>query len=282
MLQLFTDQNFFTIQVSRSSPGGDIHFEYNANRLLISAYNSHSRASIVYNQEGLPSEVRYSSGHTLYYGYNRKGQRTFLADNHGYNISYIYDVQSRLVEVKKSNDSSLISRFVYAGCVVVRKILGNGAYTTYGYNEDKKLNHQASYLPDHTLSSSNHYDYDQKGRVTKITDSANRTWVYKYDVTGQLTGWTSSTGEDLNFSYDTRGNRLMLQKRRNSEENYLVNNMNQYISYNETEQFSYDLNGNLMRKVTPRGTERYEFDAEGRLVHTETTNNRYVTYMSHG
>ena len=263
----------FYVQIYRSSLDSETHFEYDTNRLLISAYNDHSRASIVYNQEGLPGEVRYSSGHTLYYGYNGKGQRTFLADNHGYNISYLYDMRSRLVEVQKSNDSSLISRFVYSDGVVVRKILGNGAYTTYAYNEDRKLVHQANYLPDHTLSSSNQYDYDQKGRVTRIADSANRTWSYKYDITGQLTGWTSSTGEDVSFSYDTRGNRLMMQMR-NSRENYFVNNMNQYTSYNGTEQFLYDLNGNLIRKVTPRGTESYEFDAEGRLIHTETTSNR--------
>jgi YD repeat-containing protein len=50
--------------------------------------------------------------------------------------------------------------------------------------------------------------------------------------------------------------------------------MNQYTSYNGTEQFSYDPNGNLVSKVTPGGTERYEFDAEGQLIHTESASSR--------
>ena len=241
----------------------------------MSAYNNHSRASILYNQKGLPSEVQYSSGHTLYYGYNERDQRSFLADNHGYNISYIYDAHSRLIEVQKSNDSDLISRFDYANGVVVRKTLGNGAYTTYTYNEAQKLTQQKNYLPDNTLSSSYQYDYDQGGRVAKMTDSVNRTWSYKYDSTGQLTGWVSSIGERVSFSYDNRGNRLMME-RGNLRGNYFVNNMNQYTSYNGTERFSYDPNGNLVSKVAPRGTERYEYDAEGRLVHTESASNRSV------
>ena len=251
-----------------------MHFEYNANRQLILAYNGNSRVSITYDDKRFPSEVRYSSGYTLYYGYNNeRGQRSFLADNHGYNISYIYDAQSRLVEVRKSNDSSLISRFEYVDGVVVRKTLGNGAYSLYTYDKPYRLVQQDNYLPNHTLSSSNRYDYDQKGRVVNITDSAGQTWTYKYDITGQLTGWTSSSGESIQYTYDRRGNRLLIQ-RGAANERYFVNNMNQYTSYNGNEQFSYDSNGNLVQKVTPQGTENYEFDAEGRLISTQTPNDR--------
>lgn len=50
--------------------------------------------------------------------------------------------------------------------------------------------------------------------------------------------------------------------------------MNQYTTYNGTEQFTYDMNGNLVRKATPREAENYRFDAEGRLVFTQTSNDR--------
>lgn len=239
----------------------------------MSAYNGNSRLSINYNQRGQPSEVQYSSGRTLYYGHNERGQRSFIADNHGYNISYVYDSQFRLFEVRKSNDSSLISRFDYVNGVLVRKMLGNGAYSLYTYDDAKRLVQLENFLPDQALSSSNLYDYDQKGRVTKMTDASNQTWVHKYDIKGQLIGWSSSGGESVRYAYDNRGNRLMTEKGE-STERYFVNNMNQYTSYNETEQFSYDMNGNLVRKVTPRGTESYGYDAEGRLTFTETSSNR--------
>ena len=238
----------------------------------MSAYKGDSRSSVVYNERRLPSEVQFSSGYTLYYGYNTKGQRTYLADNHGYNVSYIYDTQSNLYEVRKSNDSSLITRFVYSGGLLVRKTLGNGAYTVFTYNQDGKLVQQDNHFSDQTLSSSNRYDYDLKGKVTKITDMSNQTWSYKYDTSGQLLGWTSSSGEDIRFTYDSRGNRILLQ-RGTANERYSVNNMNQYTAFKD-EQYTFDANGNLVEKITPRGRERYSFDAEGRLVSTETPNDR--------
>lgn len=239
----------------------------------MSASNRNSRVFVIYNEKNFPSEVRYSSGYTLYYGYNRRGQRSFLADNHGYNVSYLYDSQFRLTEVRKSSDNSLISRFNYSDGAVARKTLGNGAYSLFTY-ENGRLMQLDNYLPNQTLSSSNRYEYDHRGRVVKMTDSSGQAWRYRYDVSGQLTGWATSSGEDIQYMYDNRGNRLMAM-RGESAERYSVNEMNQYTAYNGTEQFTYDLNGNLVRKVTPSGTESYGFDAEGRLVFTQTSNDRY-------
>lgn len=233
----------------------------------------------MYNDINKPSEVQYSSGYTLYYGYNKRGQRTYIADNHGYNISYVYDVQFRLVEVRKSGDNSLISQFQYVNGLVVRKNLGNGAYSIYIYNDVRRLTQLKNYLPNGTLSSSNRYDYDHRGRVVQMTDSTNQTWTYRYDASGQLTGWTTSSGEHIQYTYDNRGNRLSTERNGNAER-YTVNEMNQYTSYNETDNHSYDLNGNLAQKITPRGTENYKYDAEGRLVSTETLNNRYTLNFS--
>ncbi len=152
-------------------------------------------------------------------------------------------------------------------------MLGNGAYSLYTYDGINRLLQLDNFLPDHTLSSSNRYDYDLEGKVTKMMDSSNITWVYRYDVKGQLTGWTSSSGESVRYAYDNRGNRLMTEKG-DSIERYSINNMNQYTSFNGTEQFFYDANGNLVRKVSPRGAESYGHDAEGNLIFTETSNDR--------
>ena len=260
------------VQISSRIPDSETRYDYNAEDLLVSAYNENGRASIVYNERNLPSEVQYSSGYTLYYGYNARGQRTYLADNHGYNVSYIYDLQSRLFEVRKSNDSSLITRFEYEDGFLARKILGNEAYTIFTYNMNGKLVQQDNYFSNQTLSSSNRYEYDLKGKVTRITDGSNQRWSYRYDNAGQLLGWTSSSGEEVSYTYDSNGNRIFLQ-RGATNERYVVNNMNQYTSYKD-EQYSYDANGNLVQKVTPRGTERYHFDAEGKMVSTETPHER--------
>ena len=240
---------------------------------MASAYNPRSRVSIIYNDKKLPTELRYSSGHIIYYGYDRNGKRSYIADNHGYNISYVYDSQFRLVEVRKSSDNSLISRFDYVDGVVVRKVHGNGAYSNYTYDKGDRPTQLDNYLPDGTLSSSNKYEYDLKGKVMKITDSSNQSWSYFYDVAGRLSGWQSTTGENVRYLYDRRGNRLRTLAG-GSMGRYSVNRMNQYMSFNNSEQFFYDPNGNLVRKVTPQGTESYQYDPEGKLILTETANDR--------
>lgn len=277
-----TVDSFFTVliiivfQIYRRSFGNETLFEYNAERLVVSASNGNSRVSIMYNEKNFPTQVQYSSGYTLYYGYNRRGQRSFLADNRGYNISYFYDSQFRLFEVRQSSNNSLICLFDYINGIVARKTLGNGAYSLFTYSNGQLIQLE-NYLPNQTLSSSNRYEYDHRGRVTKMTDSSGQTWSYRYDVSGQLTGWTSSSGESIRYTYDNRGNRLVME-RGGSTGRYSVNEMNQYTSYNGTEQFSYDLNGNLASKITLTGAESYRYDAEGRLILTETLNDEYVLY----
>ena len=155
----------------------------------------------------------------------------------------------------------------------MRKTLGNGAYSIYTYDTANSFIKLENFLPDQTLSNSNLYEYDLKERVIKMTDLSNQSWVYGYDVAGRLSRWRSSNGENVLYFYDNRGNRLMTQIG-NSTARYSVNRLNQYTSYNDNEQFSYDPNGNLVRKVTTIGTEAYEYDAEGRLVLTQTPNDR--------
>ena len=262
------------MQVHRSHAGGNTFFEYDSRRVLLSAHNENGRITIGYDEMNRPNEVRYlSSGYTLYYGYNKNNLRTFIADNNGYNISYLYDTQFRLSEVQKSADNSLIAQFEYDGNLLTKKLLGNNAYSLYYYDSSDRLVELRNYFSNESLSSSNHYEYDFKGRVVKMTNSLNEIWTYRYDALGQVTGWISSNGEDIRYTYDNRGNRLVTERNGNAEA-YTVNPMNQYMAYNDTDTFSYDQNGNLVEKVTQGNRESYQFDPEGRLISTETINRR--------
>ena len=263
--------------MSKIYPGSETYYEYNSRRVLVSASNENGKISIVYDNMNRPIEVQYlSTGHALYYGYNRRGQRTFLADNGGYNVSYTYDTQYRLHEVHQSSNNSAIARFEYDIGVLTKKTLGNGAYTIYNYDMKHRLVDVKNYFPNNTLSSSNKYEYDYKGRVVKSTDSDSQTRRYVYDSLGQVTGWTSSSGEHVHYTYDNRGNRLVTEGRGTTEA-CIVNEMNQYVQCNNgTDAFSYDLNGNMVQRSSPGRREIYEYNAEGRLISTQTLTNRYI------
>ena len=231
---------------------------------------------IVYNDDGAPLQVIYSSGHTITYGYNGANQRMYIADNSGYNVTYSYDGMSRLSEIRNASSGELVASFQYGSREeLIRKSLGNGAYSTYHYHGDsQRLSELRNYLPNGTLSSRLIYRYDRKGKITgMISHSGN--WSYVYDAAGQLIKWTSPSGGVTEYTYDSRGNRIV-QTRNNRQEGYSVNMMNQYTMFNETDTFMYDANGNLRQKSTGGRTEKFVFDSEGKLTETETPDKRYL------
>ena len=129
-----------------------------------------------------------------------------------------------------------------------------------------------NYLPNGTLTSTFSYTYDEKQRVTKIsTDMGN--WMYMYDAVGQLIGWVDPSGDITELRYDSRGNRIV-EKRNEREMSYSVNNMNQYMAYNNSDSFDFDRAGNLRVKTSNGSSEHFTFNAEGKLVEVETPDKR--------
>ena len=229
---------------------------------------------IVYNDDGAPLQVIYSSGHTITYSYNSANQRLYIADNRGYNVTYSYDGKSRLSEIRHASSGELVAFFQYGlRGELIQKSLGNGAYSTYQYQGDtQRLSELKNYLPNGTLSSRFIYHYDRKGKITGMT-SLSGNWTYMYDAAGQLMKWTSSSGGTTEYTYDSRGNRIV-QTRNNHQEGYSVNNMNQYTMFNQSDTFSYDANGNLIQKNAGGKMENFVFNSEGKLTETETPDRR--------
>ena len=230
---------------------------------------------IVYDDNGAPVQVAYSSGRILTYGYNSANQRVYVADNSGYNVTYSYDGKSRLSEIRHGSNGELVAAFEYGDRgAVIRKSLGNGAYTTYLYLGDTRhLSELRNYLPNGTLSSKFIYAYDRKGKITAMI-SISGNWTYTYDAIGQLIKWTSPNGDVTEFTYDSRGNRIA-HTRNAQQAGYTTNSMNQYTVFNETDTFAYDPNGNLRQKNAGGRTENFVFNSEGKLTETETPDIRY-------
>ncbi len=254
-------------------------YEYDNNKRLIRGTNREGTIGITYDTSGRPIQVSYSSGRTLYYGYNNQDQRVFLADNNGYNITYIYDRKEKLQQIQKSSSGEVIVEYQYdESDKLTRKNLGNGAYTIYQYNGPKgQLSELRNYLPDGEESTFFTYDYDKLGRIISVTSESGR-WMYTYDPAGQLIKWINPEAETTEYAYDLRGNRL-LQRVDGSEMGYSVNSVNQYLTFNGTEQFSYNENGHLSEKRSSGKRESFTFNAEGKLIETETLNTRYTFFV---
>ena len=188
----------------------------------------------------------------------------YLADNKGYNITYHYNTNGNLVEIKNEATNITIARWGYESTgFPVNKTLGNGAYTLLKYQDGSDLLLEVkNYLPNGSLSSTYTYEYDRKGQIMSILEKDGR-WTFEYDALGQLIHWVNPNGESVNIAYDHRGNRVSLTKDGVTKA-YEHNSLNEMLSFGG-DQFSYDEDGNMKRRVSSDGTESFTFNEEGKL-----------------
>jgi YD repeat-containing protein len=179
-----------------------------------------------------------------------------------------------LSEIRQSASGELIAQYNYSEAgKLERKTLGNGAYTVYQYNgPNQQLSEVRNFLPGGQESTYFIYEYDKRGRITTMTTESG-VWTYSYDSASQLVKWVTPEGDATEYTYDSRGNRLV-QTRNGRKEGYSANSVNQYLTFNETENFVFDANGHLRQKTVQGSTERFTFDAEGKLIETETPDKR--------
>lgn len=267
------------VQISKVADDVESTYEYDSNRHLTHGSNDEGTLEIAYSVEGVPIQVSYPNGRQLTYGYNTKYQRVYIADNNGYNISYHYNDHNQLAEIQQVDSEEWIVRFAYSvNDELMSKTYANGAYTRYEHDSEGRLLMLKNFNPNGTLLSMFTYEYDQKGQIASVhTLSGN--WTFSYDAVSQLTAWKDPAGEVTEVRYDSRGNRLSQQIGQGSSKVYSISNMNQYLSYGESDTFTYDMNGNLKQKTTYGRTESFTFDSEGRLTEVANSDKRF-NYLS--
>ena len=257
-----------------------ISFQYNNDGRMSQATNAMGTMTFAYDDQGLQNRVTYPNGRSIYYGFNDDKQRTFVADGNGYNITYQYNRKKQLVAVQHGDTQEPVVQFEYnSRGLLSRKTLGNGVYTLFTYvNGSTELSSITNFNMSGAQLSSYCYEYDAKGRVMRMTTN-DGSWTYDYDPAGQMVKSTDPSGDATEYTYDGRSNRVVVSKN-GKKSAYETNNVNQYMSFNQSDQFSYDANGNLVRKTTGTQDESYSYDAEGKLVQTQVPGKTYVGYHS--
>ena len=264
------------VQITKNIGNDIISYQYNTEGRMSQATNLMGSVTFTYNDQGGPQQVSYPNGRTIYYGFNNDNQRSFTADSHGYNVTYQYNRKKQLTAVLYASTRQPVAQFEYnSRGLLSRKMLGNGAFTTFTYVEDTtNFLSITNYDTNGTQSSSYSYYYDTKGRVIQISTSEGN-WTFTYDPAGQMIKWTNPSGDITSYNYDGRSNRVVMTVNRR-QAGYETNSVNQYLSFNQSDHFSYDANGNLIRKTSREQNESFIFDAEGKLIQTEIPGKTYV------
>ena len=257
-----------------------VSYQYTTDGKMSHATNAMGTMTFTYDDQGLHNRVTYPNGRSIYYGFNDNKQRTFLADGNEYNITYHYNQKKQLVAVRHADTQESVVQFEYnSRGLLSRKTLGNGVYTIFTYvNGSTELSSINNFNMSGALMSFYSYDYDAKGRVMRMTTNDGN-WTYDYDPAGQMVKSTDPSGDATEYTYDGRSNRVVVSKN-GKQSAYETNNVNQYISFNQSDQFSYDENGNLIRKKTGVLDESYSYDGEGRLVQTQVPEKTYVIMLT--
>ena len=223
--------------------------------------------TLAYNRQRLPISVVYPDGTSLRYTYNECGQRSSVTSNTGYKSSYVYDSSCRLSKVVDAS-GSVVAAYEYGQhSQIAKKQLGNGMYTEYTYeNGSLRLQQLRNFFPNGTLMSYYSYVHNEWGNRVE-TETQEGVWKYRYDAIGQLIEWRSPFSDEYeNIEYSSNLNRKYKQTA-TDKSFYTTNSLHQYTKYGNAENFTYDVNGNLLSKSTGMGTrtyvERFAYDQLG-------------------
>jgi RHS repeat-associated protein len=227
----------------QNAKGETTTFEYDARRALVrTVYPDGTDERLFYTPTD-PAElamVRDRAGRETLYGYDlmmqltsvtdpmgnvwsftydEVGNRTSQTDPNGHVTQFAYDQRGR--EIRRTLPGGLAQQRAYdlEGNLISRRDFG-GALTTYAYDEMNRLAERLhpdgtsvewSYTPTGMIASvtdlrgTTGYGYDNRDRLTSVTQPGNLGLAYAYDAGSRLTSLTASAGgfaSTENFTYD--------------------------------------------------------------------------------
>ncbi|HTG32899.1 MAG TPA: RHS repeat-associated core domain-containing protein [Thermoanaerobaculia bacterium] len=213
----------------------------------------------------------------VFYGYDNAGHLTSLATPDGRTLLYAYNADGQMARV---TDGANVTTYTYDATSgrLASQTLPNGITTTYTYDTDGRLTDVVHKSSSGALIMGFHYVLNtvgQKISVTKQTPSGSELTSYTYNARGFLKSVTYPDGKQVTYTYDAFGNRLStttVQGTSTTVVNYVYDKGNRLLKAGN-EVFTYDGNGNLIRRSSPERTVNYSFDARNLLTRVDDGSN---------
>ncbi|MGZ7101226.1 MAG: RHS repeat domain-containing protein [Candidatus Angelobacter sp.] len=235
-----------------------------------SAFSYDTVGRVLNNWQCIPRTCPTPSFYQLTYGYDLFGDVTSATNGAGVTFSYSYNTAPRLTGmtsnfVDTTHPATFLSNVHYGSFGVTGDTLGNGLIETFGYNT---LGALQSYTTAPTTPYSFTLGFAADGNITSATDSVNGNWTYSYDQFNRLVGSTQGTNSQT-YVYDRYGNRLQ-----QGTSTYVFDTNNRIVGSGVT----YDALGN----VTNDGVHTYAYDAESRLTKVDGSASLVYQYDAEG
>ena len=255
--------------------GKVVSYTYNAAGNLVKVDDGAFPVRYAYDKAGRRIRIEYPAiKRVLKYQYDKRGRLAGFIDSEGHKLSYQYDKYGRLTAIKlpkgdmkfSHNARSRLTSITYPNRV-------KAAYEYDKMGRPVKLTHldrAGNSIMGWT------YTYDSAGNPVKVADSGGRETIYRYNSAGRLVEETGPYGT-IQYSYLLKGNRRKLESKEKSVR-YQYDETGDLLKKAGNEDFLYDANGNLTERRGPKGTTRYTYNAENRLVRVTEPDGKEVSF----
>ena len=245
------EPNFNQIS-SLAAPNGDMtRYEYDDNGNMIKLI--------------LPDNTFYTFKH------NRAGLMEESIDPEGNKTQYFYDrVTGNLIAIRDSLGNTTTFKLDTAGNIIQAKD-AKGNLIKSEYDSLNRLVKNTDAEGGESL-----YTYDPKGNLMSLTDERGNITSYVYDVLDRLIQRTNPLNQREYFSYNNEGYMTSHLNRLGELTTYNYDKANQLVRrkiVNEnTYNYSYDLDGNLITLEDNDSKLTYSYDALDRIISASTGN----------
>ena len=277
-------------RLSATVDGKQTIYAYDAmGRLVRRVDPDTGETSWTYDGMGRPTSVTTPDGVTRY-EYTPTGDLAKVIDSANRETLYEYDAARRLVRTLMPNgiretrsydsvdqlisvesftsDGTKVLDYTYQYDVrgnLIEAGEGSGRVRRFAYDPNQRLVRE-SVWDGGSLMSKTVYTYDAVGnRTDKIV--GNDHWHYSYDMNHQLLS-IASDGGTTTFEYDANGRRVRKTQGDGSSTSYQWNALGQLVRVQSPQtlvEYSYDVDGNIVRRMEGGQETRMRIDPSGAL-----------------
>lgn len=209
------------------------------------------------------------------YTYYPNGQKETFTGPDGVTYRYLYDGANRLSAIELP-DGKRVTYNSYSWTRPTRMTLPGGLTVDYGYDPRQRVSSIDATGSLSGLILTQHYSRTPTGNITAMTTQRGD-YTFQYDVLDQLTGVAGPLLAPETYTYDALGNRLTAVGVAGP---WNYDGDNRLLGYGN-QQFEYDDNGNLTRRLIGATAVRFVYDIMDRLVRVEHDDGSVIAEYSY-
>ncbi|MBA3816780.1 MAG: RHS repeat protein, partial [Parachlamydiaceae bacterium] len=231
----------------------------------------HKTATIKeYDHSGRITKEILGHGFSLKYDYDAMGRPIHVSLPDGSGFAFKYRAHLEKVQRVSANDviayEHVYNSYDLSGHLITATLIGRAGNLNYNYDKNGRLKNAYSSFWEEILA------YDAVGNLIEqqLKDAQGYAFTrYSYNDLYQLRTEAGITTHD--YQYDSLYNRIQKDNK-----NHIHNDLNQLLNDGDAT-YTYDLNGNLLKKVSGNEVINFSYDALDRLV-SFADSNQYVRY----